>query len=61
VLKISTIIAGGISTGDPPSNPSTWLADKLWGEMVRLDSSFPHPFKGLTEDFSRGQEKFKVL
>ena len=54
-------VSGGISTTDPPANPSTWLADKLWGEMVRLDESFPYPFKGLAEDFTREQEKFKVI
>ncbi len=30
------LLTGGISTAEPPPNPSDWLADKCWAEMVRL-------------------------
>jgi dynein heavy chain len=29
------LLTGGVSAGEPPANPSTWLADKCWGEMCR--------------------------
>ncbi len=30
------LLTGGISTAEPPPNPSDWLSDKCWAEMVRL-------------------------
>ena len=45
----------GIATGEPPANPSPWLADKLWAEMCRLSDAF-EPFKGLADSFKCGGE-----
>ncbi|EFJ50020.1 dynein heavy chain 6 [Volvox carteri f. nagariensis] len=30
------LLTGGISTAEAPPNPSDWLADRCWAEMVRL-------------------------
>ena len=43
------LLTGGISTSEPPPNPSDWLSDKLWTEMVRLSAL--HPFEGLADSF----------
>lgn len=51
--------AGGVASSDPPENPSTWLSDKLWGELCRLNSA-GGPFLGLAEDFAARQADFKV-
>ena len=40
-------------------NPSEWLADKLWTEMVRLSEAF-EPFKGLAQSFKENQAPWKV-
>lgn len=47
------LLTGGISTQEAPPNPVTWLADKQWGEMVRL-SGF-ESFKGLSDSFCEEQ------
>lgn len=54
------LAAGGLSTTEPPPNPSSWLADKLWAEMVRLEEAFPTPFAGLSQHFSTNQDAYKV-
>jgi hypothetical protein len=53
------ILAGGVSTSDPPDNPSSWLSDKLWGELCRLDA-MGAPFAGVAADFGARQDEFKV-
>ena len=47
------LLTGGISTGEPPRNPSVWLSDALWGEMCRL-SAYP-AFQGLSQAFQEDQ------
>jgi hypothetical protein len=54
------LAAGGISTTEPAPNPSSWLADKLWAEMVRLEEAFATPFAGLSQHFSANQDACKV-
>lgn len=51
--------AGGIGSSELPPNPSQWLTDKLWGELVRLSSDVPG-FEGLEETFREDQAGFKV-
>eukprot|EP00878_Enallax_costatus_P042093 GHUV01049098.1.p1 GENE.GHUV01049098.1~~GHUV01049098.1.p1 ORF type:complete len:115 (-),score=32.16 GHUV01049098.1:114-458(-) len=52
-------MSGGIGSSEPPANPSTWLTDKLWGELVRLSSDV-HGFEGLEASFREDQAGFKV-
>jgi hypothetical protein len=34
------LLTGGLSTSEPPPNPSSWLSDLKWAEMVRLNEAF---------------------
>eukprot|EP00879_Flechtneria_rotunda_P017460 GHRR01018298.1.p1 GENE.GHRR01018298.1~~GHRR01018298.1.p1 ORF type:complete len:1011 (+),score=303.03 GHRR01018298.1:919-3951(+) len=54
------LLTGGISSSEPPHNPSNWLPDKLWGELVRLSNDVPD-FEGLEADFREHQDAFKVV
>ncbi|GFH32853.1 DHC6 protein, partial [Haematococcus lacustris] len=40
------LLTGGLSTSEPPPNPSAWLSDLKWAEMVRLSDTF-ESFQGL--------------
>ncbi|EFJ31602.1 hypothetical protein SELMODRAFT_86461 [Selaginella moellendorffii] len=54
------LIAGSvIMERDPPKNPSKWLADKLWLEMVQL-SKFP-AFAGFSKFFQEDSERWKHI
>ena len=44
------LLTGGIASGSVPENPGKpWLADKAWGELVRLSSMTG--FEGFSTDF----------
>ncbi|GLI63290.1 hypothetical protein VaNZ11_006196 [Volvox africanus] len=44
------LLTGGISTAEPPPNPSDWLADRCWAEMVRLAEHW-EAFRALPDAF----------
>lgn len=53
------LLTGGISTSEPPPNPSTWLADRLWAEMVRA-AEFD-AFKTLPDHFKNNLDQYKKM
>jgi hypothetical protein len=52
-------LTGGISSSEPPPNPTSWLSDKSWGELVRLGADVKD-FEGLEQSFRDSQTAFKV-
>ncbi|MEW5317509.1 MAG: hypothetical protein WDW38_008798 [Sanguina aurantia] len=54
------LLTGGVSTAEPPANPSEWLSEKLWGEMVRLGETFK-PFAGLSDSFAADQAPWRAI
>ncbi|KAG1667277.1 hypothetical protein FOA52_012566 [Chlamydomonas sp. UWO 241] len=54
------LLTGGISTHEPPPNPSDFLADKQWVEMVRLDAAFAD-FGGLADSFKANQPAWHAI
>jgi dynein heavy chain len=53
------LLTGGISAHEPPPNPSDWLNDKQWGEMVRLDH-LSDAFNGFSKHFADNLPMWKV-
>jgi hypothetical protein len=53
------VLAGGISSSEPPANPVSWLSDKSWGELVRLSADVKG-FEGLEQAFRDDPVAFKV-
>ncbi|KAL6759980.1 dynein heavy chain 6 [Haematococcus lacustris] len=54
------LLTGGLSTSEPPPNPSPWLSDLKWAEMVRLSDSF-ESFQGLAADFKLNPGPWKDI
>ena len=53
------LLTGGISTHEPPPNPSSWLADKLWAEMVRMQEF--EDFAGFADHFKGHMAEYKKV
>ena len=49
VAEYLYLLTGGLSTVEIPPNPSRWISDKNWGELVRLDEF--EDFKGILDHF----------
>jgi len=58
--ELTFFLTGGVSLGEElPENPAPWLAEKLWGELYRLDK-LPS-FKGFLKHFQKDHELYKVM
>jgi dynein heavy chain len=54
------LLTGGVGLENKLKNPTTWLLDKNWDELCRLDSDLPH-FRGIREHFVHYIEKWKEV
>ena len=54
------LLTGGVSTAEPPPNPTDWLADRLWAEMVRLSEGFA-AFLGLDQSFCADPAPWRAI
>ena len=53
-------LTGGVALGDEvPPVPASWVSDKLWGEMNRLDK-LP-AFAGWVEHFTENHEHYRKM
>ncbi|GFR44543.1 hypothetical protein Agub_g5814 [Astrephomene gubernaculifera] len=54
------LLTGGISTAEPPPNPSDWLADRCWAEMVRLAEHW-EAFRPLPDSFREDPGPWRAM
>ena len=54
------LLTGGTQTKEPPPNPSNWLNNKQWGEMVIL-SGMAEAFNGFSQHFADNMDKYKAM
>lgn len=53
------LLTGGVSLDNPHSNPCTWLPQKTWDELCRLDRM--DTFKGLRHSMARFRNEWKEV
>ena len=53
------LLTGGVGMENPNKNPTSWLADKGWDELCRLDEI--EPFSGIKAHFEGNVELYKVI
>jgi dynein heavy chain len=54
------LLTGGVGLENKLKNPTTWLLDRNWDELCRLDSDLPH-FRGIREHFVHYIDKWKEV